>query len=125
MRISRTMDRSRRLARRDAPRDAGRDAAIAGRPAAPPASSRLTLRRPPTRRRPGPVWSRLPRPAELADACGRLLRRSLPAVAALAALAVIGGGVLAGYRWLTRSPRFAITEIVVQGARHVDSDALR
>jgi cell division protein FtsQ len=120
MRISQTMDRSRRLARRDA----GRDAARGGRPAAP-AASRLTLRPPRNRRRPGSVWSRLPRPAAIADACGRLLRRSLPAAAAIAVLAVIGGALGAGYRWLTRSPRFAITEIVVQGAHHVDPDALR
>jgi hypothetical protein len=129
MRISQSMDRSRRLARRDAgrdaPRDAGREAASGGRPAVPPLSSRLTLRRPRNRRRPGSVWSRLPRPTALADTCGRLLRRALPAAAALAVLAAIGGGVLAGYRWLTRSPRFAVTEIVVQGAHHVDPDALR
>lgn len=71
------------------------------------------------------MWARLPRPAALADACGRLVRRSLPAIAALAALAVVGGALSAGYRWLTRSPRFAITEIAVQGAHHVDPDALR
>jgi hypothetical protein len=128
MRISRTMDRSRRPARRDArrdaPRDAGRDAAGVGRPGAP-ASSRLTLRRPRNRRRAGSVWSRLPRPSVIADACGRLLRRALPAAAALAALAVLGGALWAGYRWLTRSPRFAITEIAVQGAHRVDPDALR
>src|SRR5436190_403925 len=51
---------ARREARRDAPRDTGRDAAGGGRPAAPPASSRLTLRRPRNRRRAGSVWSRLP-----------------------------------------------------------------
>jgi hypothetical protein len=132
MRISRTMDRSRRLARRearrdaprDAPRDAGREAGGGGRPVAP-ASSRLTLRRPRNRRRAGSVWSRLPRPSMIADACGRLLRRSLPAAAALAALAVLGSALWAGYRWLTRSPRFAITEIAVHGAHHVDPDALR
>lgn len=71
------------------------------------------------------MWSRLPPPSALADACGRMLRRSLPAAAALAALAVLGGALWAGYRWLTRSPRFAITEIAVQGAHHVDPDALR
>lgn len=116
---------ARRDARRDAPRDTGRDAAGGGRPAAPPASSRLTLRRPRNRRRAGSVWSRLPRPSAIADACGRMLRRALPAAAALAALAVLGGALWAGYRWLTRSPRFAITEIAVHGAHHVDPDALR
>jgi cell division septal protein FtsQ len=71
------------------------------------------------------VWSRLPRPSAIADACGRLVRRSLPAAAALAALAVLGGALWAGYRWLTRSPRFAITEIAVHGAHRVDPEALR
>jgi hypothetical protein len=129
MRISQTMDRSRRLARRearrDAPREAGRDAAGFGRPAAPPVASRLTLRRTRNRRRAGSVWSRLPPPSALADACGRLVRRALPAAAALAVLGVLGGALWAGYRWLTRSPRFAITEIAVRGAHHVDPDALR
>jgi cell division septal protein FtsQ len=126
------MDRSRRLAgrlarpeaRRDAPRDTGRDA-VGGRPGAPPAASRLTIRRPRNRRRAGSLWSRLPRPVAIADACGRMVRRSLPAAAALAALAVLGGALWAGYRWLTRSPRFAIAEIAVHGAHHVDPEALR
>ncbi|HEX3478172.1 MAG TPA: FtsQ-type POTRA domain-containing protein [Kofleriaceae bacterium] len=126
------MDRSRRLARsearrdarRDAPREAGREAAGGGRTVAP-AASRLTLRRPRNRRRAGSVWSRLPQPSAIADACGRLVRRSLPAAAALAALAVLGGALWAGYRWLTRSPRFAITEIAVHGAHRVDPDTLR
>ena len=91
----------------------------------PPAASRLTLRPARNRRRAASVWSRLPRPAAIADACGRALRRSLPAAAAVAALLAIGGALGLGYRWLTRSPRFAITQIVVQGAHHVDPDQLR
>jgi cell division protein FtsQ len=71
------------------------------------------------------MWSRLPKPGAIADACGRAVRRSLPAVAAVAAAAVLGGGAWAGYRWMTGSPRFAITEIAVHGAHHVDADALR
>ncbi|HET7499961.1 MAG TPA: FtsQ-type POTRA domain-containing protein [Kofleriaceae bacterium] len=71
------------------------------------------------------MWSRLPRPALIADACGRALRRSLAPAAATVALAAIGGGVLAGYHWITHSPRFAITQITVQGAHHVDPDQLR
>jgi hypothetical protein len=126
------MDRSRRLAgrlarpeaRRDAPRDTGRDA-VGGRPGAPPAASRLTIRRPRNRRRAGSLWSRLPGPVVIADACGRMVRRSLPAAAALAALAVLGGALWGGYRWLTGSPRFAIAEIAVHGAHHVDPEALR
>ncbi len=49
----------------------------------------------------------------------------MPAVTALVAIVAIGGGVWAGYRWVTSSPRFAITTIAIQGARHVDPDELR
>jgi hypothetical protein len=107
------MDRSRR------------EGASTTRPAtAPPVSSRLTVRKR-NRRRPGTVWSRLPKPAAIADACGRALRRSLPAAAVVTAGIAITGGLWAGYRWITTSPRFAITEITVQGAHHVDPDQLR
>lgn len=122
------MVRSRREGRRQARRDARRellreprreaarnDGDSAAR-SAPPASSRLTLRRARNRRRTGSVWSRLPRPAAIADACGRALRRSLSTAAAVAALAALGGALWGGYRWLTHSPRFAITQIVVRGA---------
>ncbi|HMG22890.1 MAG TPA: FtsQ-type POTRA domain-containing protein [Kofleriaceae bacterium] len=119
------MDRSRRLARREARRDGSRDGASDARTATPPASSRLTLRRTRNRRRPGTIWSRLPRPAAIADACGRAARRALPAAAAVAVVAVLGGGLWAGYRWLARSPRFAITRIAITGAHRVDPDALR
>lgn len=141
MRISQTMERSRLArgmarraapggARREGPREAGRDgareAASGARPGTvPPASSRMTLRRPRNRRRQGSLWSRLPRPRAIADACGRALRRSLPAALGLAALAAIGGALWAGYRWITSSPRFAITQIAVRGAHRVDPDALR
>jgi len=77
------------------------------------------------RRRPGSAWSRLPKPAAIADACGRAVRRSLRAVAVVAAVAAVGGGVWGGYRWLLRSPRFAITAITVDGTHHVDVAQLR
>jgi cell division protein FtsQ len=71
------------------------------------------------------MWSRLPKPALVADACGRALRRSLPAVIGGAVLAAIGGTAYAGYHWVTTSPRFAITQIVLQGNRHASDDQLR
>jgi len=71
------------------------------------------------------VWSRLPKSGAIADACGRALRRSLPAVAAVAALGVLGSGGWASYRWLTTSPRFAITAITIQGTHHVAQGDLR
>lgn len=71
------------------------------------------------------MWSRLPKPGAIADACGRAVRRSLPAVAATVALGAIGSGLWAGHRWVTTSPHFAITEITVRGTHHVDADDLR
>lgn len=108
------MDRSRR------------QGANGARPATtPPASSRLTVRKHKNRRRPGSVWSRVPKPGAIADACGRAVRRSLPAVAVLVAVGAAGGGVWAGHRWITTSPRFAIAEITISGTHHVDPEALR
>jgi hypothetical protein len=77
------------------------------------------------RRRPGTVWARLPKPRAIADACGRALRRSLPAVAAVAALAMLGGAAWAGHRWVTTSSRFAIADVVVRGTHQVGADDLR
>ena len=90
-----------------------------------PAASRLTVRGKKNRRRPGSVWSRLPRPRAIADACGRAVRRSLPALAATAAITVIGIGAWAGYRFVTTSERFAITSIEVTGETHLSADQIR
>jgi hypothetical protein len=109
------MDRSRR-----------QGTASGARPATtPPASSRLTVRKHKNRRRPGSVWSRLPKSGAIADACGRALRRALPAAAAVAVLGVLGSGGWAGYRWITTSPRFAITAITIEGTHHVAPGDLR
>jgi len=91
----------------------------------PPTSSRLTVRKHKNRRRPGSAWSRLPKPALIVDACGRALRRSLRAAALAGAIAAVGGGVWASYRWIASSPRFAITEIAIRGTHHVDPGQLR
>jgi cell division protein FtsQ len=77
------------------------------------------------RRRATPLWSRLPRPRQLLDACGRALRRSVPALLALAGTGATLGGGYAGYRFLTHSPRFAITTIDVRGAHVLAPDAIR
>src|SRR3569623_1281401 len=102
------MDRSRRQGTQRAPSD-------------PPAASRLTVRAKPNRRRAPttPLWSRLPKPAVVANACGRLLRRSLPALIGLAVIGAIGGTAWAGYRFVTTSARFAISAIEVRGSRAV------
>lgn len=90
-----------------------------------PAASRLTVRARKNRRRPGSLWSRMPRPRVIADACGRAVRRSVPALAATAAITLIGSGVWVGYRFVTTSDRFAITSIEVRGASHLTADQVR
>lgn len=85
------------------------------RPSTPPAASRLTVKARPNRRRQGSLWTRLPKPPVIADACGRALRRSLPVVAGAGVLLAIGGTAWAGYRFVTTSPRFAVTTIEVNG----------
>jgi cell division protein FtsQ len=46
-------------------------------------------------------------------------------MAVMAALAALGGTAWAGYRWLTSSPRFAITRIAIEGTHRIDPDELR
>ncbi len=93
----------------------------------PPASSRLTVKARPNRRKraQGSIWSRLPRPAAIADACGRALRRSVPALIGIFVLAAVGGTAWAGYRFVTTSPRFALTSIEVNGNQVVSDDQVR
>ena len=91
----------------------------------PPPASRLTLKPRKNRRRPGSLWSRVPRPAQVADACGRALRRAVPAMVGLAVLAAIGGTAYAGYHFVTTSPRFAITHLEVHGNHHLTDAQLQ
>jgi cell division septal protein FtsQ len=93
----------------------------------PPAASRLTVKpRRGNRRKtqPGSVWSKLPKPAVLADACTRILRRSVPALIALAIFGAVGGTAWAGYRFVTGSERFAITTVEVSGNRQVPTEEI-
>lgn len=114
------MDRSRRQ---------GARASAPPAPTAPPRASRLTIRPKPAnnRRRTTvtPFWQRLPKPALVADACGRALRRALPALVALGVLGAISGTAWAGYRFVTHSPRFAIEQIALKGNHHLSDDQVR
>lgn len=94
--------------------------------AAPPSSSRLTMRARKNRRRaPAPtLWSRLPPPRALADACGRAVRRSLPALVGSAALSALVAGGWCAYHFVTTSPRFAITDVEIRGTLHESPEAL-
>jgi cell division protein FtsQ len=103
----------------------GRAAAAEVAPPSPPASSRLTLRARKNRRRPASLWSRVPEAREIADACGRALRRSLPVlIAAGAALGVVAALWL-GYQFVTTSARYAITSIEVRGTNRLSADEIR
>ena len=57
----------------------------------------------------------MPPPRIVADACGRAVRRAIPAAIATLAIAALGAGTWLGYRFVTTSPRFAINEIQVHG----------
>lgn len=92
----------------------------------PPRASRLTLKQPKRNRRKqqGSVWSRLPKPAVIVDACGRALRRSVPALVGIGVLATVGGTAWAGYRFVTTSQRFAITDIKVEGNSRLSTEQI-
>jgi len=115
------MDRSRRTTGARA-RTATAELAA---PSSPPPSSRLTLRGRKNRRRPEPLWSRVPPPRAIADACGRALRRSVPATLAACALLGLAGAIWLGYRFVTTSSRYAITEIEIRGAHRLSADEVR
>lgn len=64
----------------------------------------------------------MPKPAVVADSCGRMLRRSLPVIAGASVLLAIGGTAWAGYRFVTTSPRFAVTTIEVDGNERLSDE---
>jgi cell division protein FtsQ len=88
-----------------------------------PARSRLVVR-PATNRRKASAAPRLTRRA-IADACGRALRRSVPALVAGAVVAAVGVGLWAGHRYVTSSPRFAVATIDVRGTARLTADDVR
>lgn len=104
----------------------GRERAGSASGPQPPRASRLTLKQPKRNRRKqqGSVWSRLPKPAAIADSCGRALRRSVPALVGVAVLATVGGTAWAGYRFVTTSERFAITDIRVEGNNRLPTEQI-
>ncbi|HEU0031044.1 MAG TPA: FtsQ-type POTRA domain-containing protein [Kofleriaceae bacterium] len=110
------------------PQGAGRKLGKPAR-ASTPAASRLTVRggnkKLQNRRKPTPVWSRLPRPKQILDGCGRALRRSVPALVASCIVCALGGGVWLGYRFVTTSDRFAIDDIEIRGTSRLAADDLR
>lgn len=110
------MDRSRR---------GGAGPAAPAAAEAPPAASRLNVRAKKNRRKPVSLWSRVPRPRVIVDACGHTLRRSLPAIAATCAITAAGSGLWLGYRFVTTSSRFAIDDIKVHGGARLSADEIR
>lgn len=61
----------------------------------------------------------------IADACGRALRRCLPALVGVGVLGAIGGTAWGGYYFVTSSSRFAIREIEVTGNHQLSADQVR
>jgi cell division protein FtsQ len=96
-----------------------------GQAAAPPVASRLTVRKKQNRKRPVSLWARVPDRGAVLDACGRALRRSLPALIATVVLSGVGVGAWLGYRFVTTSERFAIAAIEIDGARQLTVDGVR
>jgi len=91
-----------------------------------PSSSRLTVRKKGNRKRAGSWTQNLPSPKGAAIACGRLVRRALPAtIVATIAVGFVALGWF-GYGFVTSSPRFAIASIEIRqtGAR-VPVEAIR
>ena len=72
-----------------------------------------------------PLRERLPAPREVADACGRALRRVAPVLATAVLITGVGLAGRHGYRWLTTSPRFAVDTIEVHGEATLTEDAIR
>ena len=85
-----------------------------------PRVSRLVLR--PNKRQSQPLRERLPTARECLDGCGRAIRRAVPAMVALLCASAIGAAGWAGWRFLTTSPRFAVTAIELQGAHALTRD---
>ncbi len=59
---------------------------------------------------------------QIGPAILRGARRSLPAVGIASGVALAIGGSYYGYQWLTHSPRFAISELNIQGLEQLGED---
>jgi cell division protein FtsQ len=88
-----------------------------------PARSRLVAR-PSTNRKKIAAAPRFTRRA-IADACGRALRRALPALVAGAVIAAVGGGIYAAHAYITSSPRFAVAAVEIRGNVRLVADDVR
>lgn len=67
----------------------------------------------------------MPNPRAVVDVCGRAVRRSVPALIAAAAVTAVGAGVVTSYKFVTTSPRFAITSIEINGEHHLTEEQIR
>ncbi len=88
-----------------------------------PRSSRIVLR--PNKRRASPFITRLPRPREVVEGCGRALRRAAPTLLVALVLGGVAGGAWGVHRFLTTSPRFAVSTIAIRGSHVLSDDAVR
>lgn len=67
----------------------------------------------------------MPKPRVMLDACGRAVRRGVPAIVATVVVTVLGGGLWLGYQFVTTSERFAIDQIEVHGADRLSPELVR
>lgn len=67
----------------------------------------------------------MPRPRVMLDACGRAVRRGVPAIVATVVVTALGTGLWFGYQFITTSDRFAIDQIEVRGADRLSPELVR
>jgi cell division protein FtsQ len=58
-------------------------------------------------------------------ACGRVLRKGLPAIIMTCVIAAVGAGLVWGYDVVTTSERFAIADIQIHGTSRLTADEVR
>jgi len=61
----------------------------------------------------------------MVDACGRAVRRAVPAVVATTVVTALGTGLWFGYQFVTTSDRFAIDHIEIRGADRLSPELVR
>ncbi len=76
------------------------------------------------RRRHGSLFGRLPTRTWFWSLAKRLSARALPGLVILTVIGMASGASYLGYRWVTHSPRFAISEIKIEGNQALSHEML-
>lgn len=92
----------------------------------PPVGRRTRAPRPRhNRRRPEPLWRRMPPARVVGRAALGGVRRALPALLLGSLVAGSGAAGYTGFRWLTSSPRFAAQHLELRGLDRLDPEQVR